>query len=227
MKRFVFISLCLAMAASAMTAGLSSKFRDWDKSPIAQFMTADERAQWKTIKTDAEAGKFVADFKARRVAGFEAEVDKRAAMADKHLTIGRTPGSKSMRGKVLILFGPPAKVEVQTGSPGAQLDAIPEGDSHSNVGSGFVEGGADEGGSLEGNVPTKSTSYRPTATIYTFSFNDPNLMKVLGRKELVVKVEADSLTGRDRVGKKTQAELEQLFQVVAQHSIVSDSSAQQ
>ena len=58
--------LCLAallvmLAAPLSAESLSKKYRFWDKSPEAYFLTTDERAQWKKVKVDADAEKFVGD----------------------------------------------------------------------------------------------------------------------------------------------------------------------
>src|SRR5437773_11909332 len=91
--------LCLAallvmLAAPLSAESLSKKYRFWDKSPEAYFLTTDERAQWKKVKVDADAEKFVADYLARRGPDFPAMLKERVAVADKYFSSGKTKGSE-------------------------------------------------------------------------------------------------------------------------------------
>lgn len=111
MKRFFFAVMAAAVAVSAF-AGLS-KYKGWESSPQGYFMTNAERAEWDAIKTDTEAQAFVEKFIASRGGdAWVAEVGKRAEMADKYLTVGKMQGSKALRGKAVILFGPPSDLKV-------------------------------------------------------------------------------------------------------------------
>src|SRR5437763_7539071 len=111
MKRVLFAVVAAAVAVSAF-AGLS-KYKGWESSPQGYFMTKAERAQWDAIKTDAEAQAFVNTFVASRGGdAWVAEVAKRADMADKYLTVGTAQGSKTLRGKAVILFGAPSDLKV-------------------------------------------------------------------------------------------------------------------
>ena len=66
MKKTV-VSLALLLAASVVFAdGLSKKYKVWDRSPEAYFLTSSEREQWKKVRTDADAQNFILDYKARR-----------------------------------------------------------------------------------------------------------------------------------------------------------------
>ncbi len=102
----------LALAAIPALAALSPKYKDWGSSPQAQFMTKAEREQWSAIKTDEEAEQFVNAFLAKRGPDFPALVADRVAAADKYLTYGKTPGSQTLRGKIIILLGPPSSFSV-------------------------------------------------------------------------------------------------------------------
>src|SRR5438128_7486236 len=109
--RAAFAVTAILVVLPLLAADLG-KYANWNESPQGYFMTKAERDQWKTLTSEAEADKFVADFLAKRDPGFAAEIAKRAEMADKYLTLGNTQGSKSLRGKVIILFGPPAGMDV-------------------------------------------------------------------------------------------------------------------
>src|SRR5439155_3342770 len=105
--------LSLLLVASPLFAGNLTKYKDWASSPQGYFMTGAERVQFAALKSDDEAEKFVADFLAKRGPAFVADVDKAASMADKYLTVGKTPGSKTTRGKVVIVLGPPTAIAVE------------------------------------------------------------------------------------------------------------------
>jgi hypothetical protein len=57
-KKLVSLLAGLAIAACALAE--LAKYKDWDKSPEAYFLTPAERAEWKKIATDEEAQKFIA-----------------------------------------------------------------------------------------------------------------------------------------------------------------------
>src|SRR5947207_11391547 len=113
MKRIAAVITLVLCTSAAFAAGLSDKYKDWSHSPQAYFMTRAERAQWANLQTDADAEQFVNDFVAKRGGdAFVKEVAQNAAQADKYLTIGKTPGSLTARGKMMILLGPAAPTNV-------------------------------------------------------------------------------------------------------------------
>lgn len=112
----LFVLLLLAPAALPAER-LSTKYRSWDKSPEAYFLTSEERAQWKRLQADADAEKFVADYLARRGPDFPAMLKERIAAADKYFSAGKIKGSETLRGKVIVVFGPPTAID-QTASRG-------------------------------------------------------------------------------------------------------------
>lgn len=101
--RFVVLLVIVAMVTPVFAAG-----RDWYMSPQSYFMTKAEHQEWAAIRTDEEAQRFVAQFLAKRGPDFAAEVASRAEHADKYLSLGKMPGSRTLRGKLVILFGPPS-----------------------------------------------------------------------------------------------------------------------
>jgi len=109
--------LLLLVPAALPADRLSTKYRSWDKSPEAYFLTSEERAQWKRVQADADAEKFVADYLARRGPDFPAMLKERIAVADKYFSSGKIKGSETLRGKVVIVFGPPTSID-QTASKG-------------------------------------------------------------------------------------------------------------
>src|SRR5579864_2111106 len=98
MRRISFFAVLLLAAPLALAGGLSKKYKNWDKSPEAYFLTSDERAQWKKIQTDADAQNFILDYKAKRGPEFEKLLAERVAAADKYLSAGETKGSETLRG---------------------------------------------------------------------------------------------------------------------------------
>src|SRR5205085_11985617 len=111
MIKRISTALCAAMLVAAMVQAAPSgaKYSEWEKSPQAYFMTSAEHGQWISITTDEGADAFIKDFVAKRGgAAFTAEVDKRATMADKYLSVGKVHGSQTIAGKILIVFGAPS-----------------------------------------------------------------------------------------------------------------------
>src|SRR6202140_5943294 len=102
--RSVLLLLSIAVTSPAFAAG--PDFKDWENSPQGYFMTKAEHQEWSAVRTEEEPQRFVAQFLAKRSPGFAADVAARTEQADKHLTIGKTAGSKRLRGKVVILLGP-------------------------------------------------------------------------------------------------------------------------
>ena len=64
MKKLVSIIAGLALAACALAE--LAKYKDWDKSPDAYFLTPPERADWKKVASDADAETFIAIYWAKR-----------------------------------------------------------------------------------------------------------------------------------------------------------------
>jgi GWxTD domain-containing protein len=153
----VLAVLSLAVPAFAKL----SKYKDWPNTPVGYFMTKAERVQWSAIDTDEAAQAFVDRFIASRGGdAFVAEATKRAEMADKYLTVGRLPGSKTLRGKAIVLFGAPSAINV-TGDSGTQVSrtspAVNEAYSGASAGGGdssSAKGSAGQGNSSAENGGT-------------------------------------------------------------------------
>jgi len=176
--------------------------QDWGSSPQAYFMTKTERAQWAAIKGDANAQEFIERFLASRGPDFESEVATRAAIADKYLTLGKTAGSKSIRGKVIILLGPPKAMSV--------ADREVQGDPSQTTGA-YMNATADGGMSVTdvSDAARRAGMSGKLLREYTFSYPD-----------FAVTVEADTATGSDRVpDSKQAAALEKLFESAAEAPI--------
>ena len=223
-RRFLIAALSTFIAVP-LFAGLSAKYKDWPSTPQGYFMTAAERAQWATITADDEAEKFIQKFLAARGGEFAAEVAKRTEMADKYLTIGKTPGSKTLRGRAIILLGPPASLDVR--------DAT-EGEGHANARA-FAESvnryGADSGSSPGGMKVNENmqTSISPLDTVkarryFSFTFKN-DITKKLDKPALIVNIVADPRDGKDEFASRSEApDVEKAFELAAQMSIVKPQS---
>jgi len=131
-----FRTLMIAAAAALLVAAegvaqLSMAKADWARGPVQYLMTKDEQAQWNSIKSDADADKFIALFWARRdptpnssVNEFKNDFDTRVAYADKNFGNARVKGSMTDRGRILILFGPPTRA-MRSGSHGVGQPTTP------------------------------------------------------------------------------------------------------
>ena len=212
MKKTV-VSLALLLAASVVFAdGLSKKYKVWDRSPEAYFLTSSEREQWKKVRTDADAQNFILDYKARRGPDFEKMLADRIAVADKYFSSGETKGSETLRGKVVIVFGPPSSIEKEPRKAGKanadisrvnSVDAKGEGSALSNSGAPSPMG------------PHSTGAQTP---VFTFIYDDEHAPKAIGkafRAELKMYSEADQEPADPR-------DLEGKFDVVARGSIVAD-----
>jgi len=111
-KRLLFFAIAAAFAVSAFA--LSDDYAQFGKGPAQFLMTKDEQAQWKAVKTDDEAKKFIDDFWARRGAQAKTEFEQKVAYADEHFAEAHRKGSMTDRGHVLIVLGGPAKRQQST-----------------------------------------------------------------------------------------------------------------
>lgn len=180
------------------------KYQDWGASPQAYFMTNAERAQWAEVKGDAEAEQFINKFVASRGADFASEVDTRAAIADKYLTIGKTKGSKSLRGKVIILLGPPSSMSVS--------DRVESG-AHSGTASMYMNASADGGPSMDDMADAARREGLSGKKFRDYTFAYPGF---------TVTVAADASTGSDGIADRSQAvELDKRFEAAAAAPVVS------
>ena len=134
MKFRTFVIAATVAIATAATgfAQLSMAKADWARGPVQYLMTREEKAQWNTIKSDAEADQFIALFWARRDPTpntpqneFRDSFEQRVQYADQHLANGRERGSLADRGKILILFGPPTQPVRNVASPQQGMPGTP------------------------------------------------------------------------------------------------------
>lgn len=215
MRRIISLAAAVALLAVPVFAGKANlgKFDDWADTPVAYFLTSDERTQWAALADEAAAEKFVDAYVASRGGKtFTDQIAQRAGMADKYLTIAKTPGSKTLRGKVVIVFGPPAAMDVaakpsksrgRSGTPDTALSA----------------GGGDGRGASIGEVASVALrdgmeNGDSGLRDYTLTYNFPE------KKGVTIAIEANTHKGTDRVAdRKAAAELDALFETAAKASI--------
>ena len=193
-----------------------SKYKDWASSPEGYFMTKAEHEQWSKLDTDADAEKFIADFRARRPDTFEKEVADRAANADKYLTIGKTEGSKSLRGKVVILLGPPSHIDIaeQQVTNSSKRDNPMIAGLMSNMNS--AESGGGKGGGDSNNSMGNTISTSTVVRIMHFNYQGP-IAKTADRKQIDINVEIDPVSGKDHSQSRSdEKDLDTIFELVAQ-----------
>lgn len=129
--RTMSIVVAMVFTATLAVAQVSPKYADWAEGPEKHLMTAEESAQWKTMKSDEEAKAFIDLFWARRDPTADTprneareEFNNRVLVSDQHFTSPRMRGALSDPGMVLILLGPPWQIgsKGQGRSPSAPGD---------------------------------------------------------------------------------------------------------
>jgi GWxTD domain-containing protein len=215
------VSICVAVLAAAhlvFAGGLSKKYKSWEKSPEAYFLTPSERAQWKKIQTDADAQNFILDYKAKRGPDFEKMLSERVAAADKYFSAGETKGSETLRGKVIIVFGPPSDVD------NSSQKKTPTGTSlgpAENINSGGRNGGSEATGSFGASPLGTAPPHAQSPTII-FSYDEASAPKAIGKKfKVELKLISDSY--QESWDEKN---LNAKFEAVAQASIVPPETKQ-
>jgi len=219
LKRLLVLAAVLLFAAPLFAR--LSKYKGWDSSPEGYFMTRAERDQWSKIDTDADAEKFIADFRAKRPDNFQKEVADRAANADKYLTVGKTPGSKSLRGKIVILLGPPTQMDVADRTvTSSKSDSGAMASAMTNMNGSDVGGSAGHGdkGDSSGGVNSIGTTMSTAAVVRVMHFNYQGAVaKTADRKQIDLNVEIDPNTGKDRIPSRSEeSDLNSIFELMAQ-----------
>ena len=117
MSRIVIATAAVAVMAVSGYASLG-QYSDWAKGPVQWIMTKDESQQWKSVKNEEEAKKFIDLFWARRdptpstpINEYKDDFDARVEYADGHFAQGRTKGSLTDRGHVFIVMGSPSRLQ--------------------------------------------------------------------------------------------------------------------
>jgi GWxTD domain-containing protein len=162
-RNFLIAAILTAAAATSAFAALSPAKADWGKGPAQFLMTNEEKAAWKNIQTDAAADEFIALFWARRDPTpatprneFREEFDARVKTADEWFSYGRTKGSMTDPGRMLIIFGAPSAPIKRTTTPGTGQSNTRSDMRNAEVGSfGDASGSADQLWVYEGDLAQK------------------------------------------------------------------------
>jgi GWxTD domain-containing protein len=122
------LAVCAALIAAGGLAQVSPQYRSWGDSAVQYLMMKQEKTDWASVKTDAEAKAFIDLFWARRdptpdtpVNELRQQFETRMAEADKRYRFERTPGSQTDRGFVYVLLGQPTQI-VNTVTPPRGFD---------------------------------------------------------------------------------------------------------
>jgi hypothetical protein len=169
------------------------------------------------VTSEGDAAKFVEAFLAKRDPGFPAEVKKRAEQADKYLTIGKVKGSKSLRGKVIVLMGPPSGLNVSSQTrTDTKRDSPAMAGALSNIGPSGGGGGRNgESSSISAGTIGTGTEVRT----YMITF-EGDAAKAVDRTKVTFAIEADAATGKDRfASREGEKEAQALFELAARASI--------
>jgi GWxTD domain-containing protein len=93
----------------------------WITGPVSLILTSNEKEVWSKLKTPEEKMQFIKIFWARRDPilrtrenEFKEEFYKRVDYANGNFAERETPGWKTARGQVYIMFGPPSRIDHQT-----------------------------------------------------------------------------------------------------------------
>ena len=205
MKKLASILAGLAISASALAQ--LTQYKDWDKSPDAYLLTPTERTEWKSVGSDADAEKFVATYWARREGGplNRLEVQRRIAAADQQFKMSRYKrGADSVRGRLLVVLGPPSRAAQQPLGPTDAPAPQQEG--------GFQPGPA---GSDTGGAGDESQ----VISIWTY---DKDKLAPFGLSTLQARVVLDQRRGMDSL--QNSGEVEKAIGAVAQKSIVNPNA---
>ncbi|MEP6993783.1 MAG: GWxTD domain-containing protein [Acidobacteriota bacterium] len=206
MKKLISILAGVAFAACALAE--LSKYKDWDKSPEAYFLTPAERAEWKKVASDEDAEKFIALYWAKRDPSpgtaqneFRDEVGRKIAAADQQFKMPRYKrGADSIRGRLLIVLGTPSRAAQQALGPQEAPSVQEEG--------GFQPGPAGGGGG--GDESEQSIS------LWTY---DKEKLSPFGLSELRARILLDQRRGVDSL--QNSGEVEKALAAVAEKSIVN------
>ena len=214
MKRLLALAL---LAIPVYAADSLGKFKDWDSSPQAYFLTRGERAEWATVHSEEAAQQFVDRYIANRGPGFAEDLAKRIANADKYLTVGKTPGSQTLRGKVIVLLGPPTAFRVANRE--IQGPRTSGGGLAASVGGGSERGGQGASVADMSQAAERQGMTSKSVREYTIAYEAKKLPPSCDH-ELTVIVDADQVTGKDRLADpKQMKDLEAVFEMVASASI--------
>jgi GWxTD domain-containing protein len=195
-KKLLFALAGIVLAANALAE--FTKYKDWDKSPEAYFLTPAERTEWKNVTSDEDAEKFILVYYARRGGeAFRVEISRRIAAADQQFKMTRYKrGADSVRGRLLVTLGTPSRASQQAMQAGAPDTAGPE----AGTGAGVL--GEGSGGEV----------------LSTWVYEKDRFNSAWGLSELRARILVDSRRGSDSL--QNNGEVEKVIAVVVEKSVV-------
>ncbi|HEY1250261.1 MAG TPA: GWxTD domain-containing protein [Thermoanaerobaculia bacterium] len=210
MKKVVSVLAGLLIAAGALAE--LNKYKDWDKSPDAYFLTPAERTEWKSVATDEDAEKFIALYWAKRdpTPGtpqneFRDDVGRRIAAADQQFKMSRYKrGADSVRGRLLIVLGAPSRAAQQAMGP---QDAPPV---------------QEEGGFQPGPAGQAGGGGDEAQTISLWTYDKDKLAPFGITSALQARVVLDQRRGMDSL--QNSGEVEKAIAAAAQKSVVNPNA---
>lgn len=219
MKKAAIVLVVLGASTLVRAGGLSKRYKNWDRTPEAYFLTSDERAQWKKVQSDADAQNFILDYKARRGPEWEKMLAERIAAADKYFSAGETKGSETLRGKVIIMFGPPSGVD----SSKAKQKSTAGGDMNTS----FTTNGQSTrdtpvATSSGGNGPLSYSTPRVHSATFTLQYDEKAAPKAIGKP---FEIELQMISDSDQETWDPK-DLDAKFEAVAEASIRKPESEQ-
>jgi GWxTD domain-containing protein len=147
-RNLLIAAIFLAASATSGLAALSPAKVDWGKGPAQYIMTAEEKAAWKSLKTDADADAFVELFWARRDPTpatprneFREDFEARVKVADDQFSHSRKRGSMTDPGRILIVFGAPTTAK-RTSKPGTGQQNTRQDMRDAEIGSAMTASGS-------------------------------------------------------------------------------------
>lgn len=179
-RSLLIAAMLVAAVATSAFAALSPAKADWGKGPAQYLMTADEKAAWLAVQTDAEADAFIELFWARRDPTpatprneFREDFEARVKAADGAFTHGRTPGSMTDPGRIAILFGPPNHPIARTTKPAQAQGGTRANMRDAEVGTAFSSSGsADMVFTYDGELAVKLFGIPRAEFTFHDQFND-------------------------------------------------------
>jgi GWxTD domain-containing protein len=170
------VLLGFALLVSFLLAQSARDEEDWASSPEASFLTAAERAEWKTLDSRDSRQKFIERYWLKRDPSpgserneFREMVLGRIKTADQRFGIKETAGSRTARGLVWIVLGRPARVQNQIAAPPGPDPVV------RRPGLGFTPVAI-----FEGSDTTETWLYEPDRT--------PQILQLLRRPSVQIKI---------------------------------------
>lgn len=129
--------LCVLPILAPPAAAQPSLGESWIDSPEAYFATAEERREWNQLTQQSERDAFKSRYWLKRdpTPGtakneFQEAVAERIRAADARFPIEKTPGSRTWRGFVTVVLGPPARIDRLISPAARQTPPLSPGSGH-------------------------------------------------------------------------------------------------